>query len=181
MNAIIAAGAAKKAAGTAKDTAKTAGKWIAKNKKPILIAVAVVVSAWITWIIIKKLRIYYRTSVSKNDAETLTGQSITPGLQFDELLAQIALACKGFRSWNTNEEAIYGALAQLKNQADWEYIQSLWSDRVYSNLNGLQSAMAWGIWGISQSLVGTLMNELSSSELQHCRDVLKSNGIDPGF
>lgn len=180
MNAIIAAGAAKKAAGTAKDTAKTAGKWIAKNKKPILIAVAVVVAAWITWIIIKRLKIYYKNRVSKTDAETLTGQSITPGLQFDEIIGQIVSACHGFRGWNTNEQAIYSALARLKNQADWEYIQSLWSDG-YSTLNKFDSAMAWSIFGISESLVGTLMNELSSSELQKCRDVLKSNGIDPGF
>lgn len=162
-------------------TAKTAGKWISDNKNPILIVLAVIVSAWITWIVAKKLIMLYRTRKSKSDAETLTGLNITPGLQFDEIMAQIAMACKGFRSLNTDEEAIYAALSQLQNQADWEYIQSLWSDRVYSQLKGWQAAVVWSYHGISQSLVGTLMNELSSSELQKCREVLEAKGITPGF
>ena len=162
-------------------TEKTAGKWISDNKKPILIVLAVIVSAWITWIVAKKLIMLYRTHKSKTDAEILTGLNITPGLQFDEIMAQIAMACKGFRSWNTDEEAIYAALSQLQNQADWEYIQSLWSDRVYSQLAGWQAGVVWSYYGISQSLVGTLMNELSSSELQKCREVLEKKGITPGF
>lgn len=160
-------------------TAKTAGKWITDNKKPILIVLAVLVSIWITYKGIKLIVRYFTDKANKNDAEDYTGSDVTQGLHFNDLVNQIAGACGNIGAFGTDEEAIYGALEALKTNADWVYLKYTWT-RMYDS--GSRLGQIWqGMLDITRSLPDTLSWELSSKELQNCRDILTRKGITPNF
>ena len=152
-----------------------------KYKKPIVTTIVVIVVVVLVWGGYKMLSRLLKNKKNAADAESFTGTDVSAGLPVGDISAQIAMACRGPFGWKTDEDAIYGALGQLKTQADWTYLQSYWSTNVYSNLSNFGASMAWTFRNISQSLTGTLMAELSSSELQKCRDILTAKGITPGF
>lgn len=150
-------------------------KFVKNNKTVFIIAICVIVTI-IVVVCVKKIKNAVVKKNLKADASTLTGQALTPGLHHGELLAAILEACNGL---GTDEEAIYGALSQLGNQADWEYLKTAWS-ATFNEIPSWQVAMI-RLQGISQSLTSTLSNELNKKELQRCRDILASKQIEPGF
>lgn len=155
--------------------------FLEKHKKPIVTAIVVVVVVALVWGGYKMLSRFLKNKKNAADAEDFTGTEVSSGFPVGDLCAQIAMACRGPFGWKTDEEAIYGALGQLRTQADWVYMQSYWATNVYSNVSNFGASMAWVFRNISQSLTGTLLSELSSSELQKCRDILTAKGITPGF
>jgi hypothetical protein len=81
----------------------------------------------------------------------------------------------------TNESEIYSVLAELRTQADWEYLQRYWENSMDKVNIGWGGLILSGMMGIATTLIGTLKSELTKKELQHCRDILTENGITPGF
>lgn len=148
-----------------------------ENKKTILIASAVVAVVVVVVVLIKKIKAAVIKKNLKDDATTLTGTDLTPGLHIGALAAAILEACGGP---GTDEEAIYGALNQLRTPADWEYMKSAWSATFAETLKSWQMSLL-RLQGISQSLTATLSNELNRKELQKCRDILSAKGITPDF
>ena len=107
---------------------------------------------------------------STSEAHNETGQNPTISKAKAAMLCdQIYKAC---RYAGTDEQAIYSALRQLKNQADWVLLKNFYSEWYRDN--------TYHIWGES-TLVGTLTGDLSASELQNCRNILDEAGITPDF
>ena len=153
-------------------------KFLKKHKTPLLIAAGVIVLAIVVWIIIKRQRKSDPKS-QKEKVEDLTGQIVTAGLNFDDLAQRM------FTAWismlGTDENEVYAILAQMNNQADWEYLK----DRYEAYWNGLptyeqiiHTTVGLGLTGV---LVSDFRRELDKSELQRCRDILIGHGIEPGF
>ena len=163
-----------------KKTAESAGKWVADNKKVILIVAAVVVSFLLTIWAGKKIFSWITNKIDEskieNDSEDHTGTSMTQTLQFNNLVVRLVEAT---RLWGTNETEIYNVLNELRTQADWEALKRTWANS-YSKMNQV-AQMAFYIGGCKTTLIGTLYSELSESELQHCREILENHGIIPDF
>lgn len=110
----------------------------------------------------------YNTSAS--GAETETGQKPTLSkTRVGSLCKQIYNAC---RFPGTDENAVYSALGQLNNQADWVLLKDYYAEWWQANTSH--------IW-CESTLIGTLTDDLSESELQKCREILDQKGIDPDF
>jgi hypothetical protein len=153
-------------------------KFFKKNKTPLLIAAGVIVLVVVVWIIVKRTRKPNPTS-QKEKVEDLTGQQVTAGLNFDDLAKRM------FTAWistlGTDENEVYAILAQMNNQADWEYLKA----RYEAYWNGMpmyeQFIHTTAGLGLTGVLVSDFRRELSKSELQRCRDILAGHGIEPGF
>lgn len=105
-----------------------------------------------------------------SEAENETGMKPTISkTKAATLCEQIYKAC---RYAGTDEQAIYSALRQLKNQADWVLLKNYYGEWYKAN--------TYHIWGES-TLVGTLTGDLNASELQTCRNILDENGIVADF
>lgn len=159
---------------------KKTGKFIADNKKTILIVSAVVLSIILTIWAGKKV---YRWVVSKlneskniTDAEEHTGTPVTPTLQFKSLMQRLFDAVYPI---GTNEAEVYNVLGELRTQADWECLKRTWYDALRSLPTITQVGLSLG--GTKTTLIETLYNELDASELARCRNILISNGITPDF
>ena len=153
-------------------------KFFKKNQKQILIAVGVVVAVVVVWIVVKKVR-QNSEKKDKEKSEDLTGQSVTPGLNFDDFAKRI------FSAWvstfGTDENEVYSILEQLNNQADWDYLkrryEAYWNSMpTYEQL--IHTTFGLGLSGV---LVSDFRREFSKKELQHCRDILEGKNITPGF
>lgn len=154
-------------------------KFVKKNKKMLLIALGVIVAAVVAWIVWKKTKGV--DTKDKELAEQATGQSITPGLNWNDLADRIRRAFSGPSSSGTDEAEVYAVLATLRNQADWEYMKRYWTTYCdslpwWKRLN--DNLMNTGNY---KSIIASLKYELSSGELQHCREILQSKGITPDF
>ena len=154
-------------------------KFFKKNKTPLLIAAGVLVVLVVALLVWRKYRGV--NSNDKNDAEDLTGQQITSGMNWKDLAVRLRKAFGGPNASGTDENEVYLVLGALRNQADWEYLKRYWTtyceslpwwQRVNDNLmNGTDH----------KSLTASLIYELDNSELQRCRDILADNGITPDF
>ncbi len=155
-------------------------KWADSNKKTILIVSAVILSVVLTIWLGKKIFAFVAKKLNqakiKEDAETHTGSNVTVTLLFGSLVTRIIEAVKGV---GTNEQEIYNVLGELRTQADWDALKRTWS-AAFASLGKLQQLTLY-VSGGRATLVTTLFAELSSSELQHCRDILTRNGITPDF
>lgn len=155
-------------------------KVVKDNRKPILIIAGIIVLLLVIRLIVNKSKKIVKDNRARSNAENVSGTNTTPGLNFAELRLEIFNACnKGIAGFLTDEDAIYGALGQLRTQADWEFLKNTWLDRM--NELGPFYRFIGITRGVENSLVATLKNELSSSEIQHCREILTSKGINPGF
>lgn len=157
---------------------KTINKFFQENKKPLLIALGVIVTVVVVWIIVKKLRKNNPAS-QKTEIENETGQTVTQGLVFDELAKRMFNAW--ISTWGTDEAEVYSILGLMNTQADWEYLQA----RYESYWNSMSFAeqlvhITVGL-GLSGNLVSDFRRELTKKELQRCRDILTEKGINPGF
>ena len=148
------------------------------NKTTILIASAIIAVVIVVWIVVRQVR-KGTSSGQKDEAENLTGQTVTSGLNFNELSKRLFTAW--ISTWGTDEAEVYSILGQMQNQADWLYLQSRyqsywsglpWYERIIHTTAGL---------GLIGTLVSDMRRELSKKELQKCRDILTAKGITPGF
>ena len=153
-------------------------KFLKKHKTPLLIATGVIVVAVVVWIIVKRQR-KSDPKATKEKVEEMTGQIVTSGLNFDDLAQRM------FTAWistlGTDENEVYSILAQMNNQADWEYLK----ERYEAYWNGLptyeqiiHTTVGLGLTGV---LVSDFRRELNKSELQRCREILAGKHIEPGF
>ncbi len=149
-------------------------KFWGKYKTPLLIALGVIVVV-VVWTVVKRMA----RKAKAAGIEALTGQSVTPGLNFDDCAKRIFTAWVS--TWGTDENEVYSVLGLMNNQADWEYLkvkyEEYWSSLpVYERI--IHTTVGGGLMGV---LVSDFRREFSKSELQHCRDILAGKGIDPGF
>ena len=149
-------------------------KLLDKNKKTIIITVVVVVAAIVLWKSGKKIWNYFDRNNDQYQSEDETGTNVTAGLGHSRLAKQIYTACE---SAGTDENAIYSALSQLRTQADWELLQRRFAN-VYEDTHAWYHVLSTNL---SSDLVATLQSELSTSELNRCREILEDHGIEPGF
>lgn len=152
-------------------------KFFVKNKKPILIAVGVIVAVVVVWIIVKRLR--RNPTTQKEKVEELTGQQVTAGLNFDDLAKRMFIAWVS--TFGTDENEVYSILEEMNNQADWEYLKeryaAYWDSLpVYEQIIHTTAGL-----GLSGVLVSDFRRELNRNELQHCRNILTAKNINPGF
>lgn len=152
-------------------------KFMRKNKTALLIAAGAIVVAIVVWIIVRRRKL--NPTSQKEKIENLTGQQVNAGLNFDDLAQRM------FTAWistlGTDEDEVYAILAQMNNQADWEYLkaryEAYWNSLpMYEQL--IHTTVGLGLSGV---LVSDFRRELSKSELQRCRDILVGHGIEPGF
>lgn len=153
-------------------------KFLKKNKTPLLITLGVIVLIIVVWIVVKQMRKTNATT-QKTEVESMTGQQVTAGLNFDDLAKRM------FTAWvstiGTDENEVYSILDQMNNQADWEYLkaryEAYWNGMpVYEQIIHTTAGL-----GLSGVLVSDFRRELDKSELQRCRDILTGKGINPGF
>lgn len=154
-------------------------KFLKKNKKQLLIALGAVVAIIAIWIVVKKILNKSSKQNQKEEAETETGQQVTPGLNFDELAKRMFNAW--ISTWGTDENEVYSILGMMNTQADWWYFQeryaAYWNslpmyERIIHTTAGL---------GLSGRLISDFRRELNKNELKHCRDILTAKGITPDF
>ena len=94
------------------------------------------------------------------DAWEAGGQALTmPALQYIALADQIELATEGPWYDPTNEDAIYSALMQLKNNRDY-----------------LELVKAYGMRD-GYTLQSSIQGDMSPSEIAKCNQILQSSGI----
>lgn len=154
-------------------------KFVKKNQKPLLIALGVLLVLVVVWLLFRRSRGVETQSV--NQAEQYTNQTVTAGMNWKDLARRLRQAFSGPNSSATDEDEVYNVLSALRTQADLEYLKRYWTtyceslpwwQRLNDNImNGTNY----------KSLPALLVYELSSSELQHCRDILESKNITPGF
>lgn len=156
-------------------------KFFVKNKKPILIAVGVIVAVVVVCIVWKRIKNSLQNQADKEQAEENTGQSVTTSINWRDLAVRLRKAFSGPNSSGTDENEIYLILGTLRNQADWEYLKRYWTSYCDS-LPWWQSLNDVLMNGTNyKSLTASLIYELDSSELQTCRNILKQKGITPDF
>ena len=156
-------------------------KFFVKNKKPILIAVGVIVAVVVVWIVWKRIKNGLQNQADKEQAEENTGQSVTTSINWRDLAVRLRKAFGGPNSSGTDENEIYLVLGTLRNQADWEYLKRYWTSYCDS-LPWWQSLNDVLMNGTNyKSLTASLIYELDSSELQTCRNILEQKGITPDF
>lgn len=150
-------------------------KFFKKNKKQLLIAAGVIVVLVVVWIVVRRSR----RTVAKTKIETLTGQTVTDGLNFDDLAKRMLTAW--ISTFGTDEEEVYAILGQMNNQADWEYLKAAY-EAYWNSLPVAEQIIhtTFGL-GLSGVLVPDIRRELNKKELQQCRDILEANNITPGF
>lgn len=158
---------------------KQIADFVKKNKKSLLISLGVVVVLVVVWVIVRRKKGI--DTKEKDLAEQNTGQSITAGINWRDLADRLRAAFSGPNASGTDEVEVYAVLGTLRNQADWEYLKRYWATycdslpwwkRLNDNLMNTSNY---------KSLVASLIYELSTIELQHCREILLSKGITPDF
>lgn len=150
-------------------------KFVKKNQKTLLIALGVIVAVVLVWIVVKKLNLRNQ----KEKIQELTGEDLTPGLNFDDLAKRMFTAWISI--WGTDEAEVYSILNQMQNQADWEYLkiryEAYWNSLSIAE-QLIHTTAGLGLTGV---LVSDFRRELNKKELQHCREILQSKGITPDF
>jgi len=107
---------------------------------------------------------------SRGEASSETGQDPTiTKAKAGTLCSQIYYAC---RYGGTDENAVYSALGQLNNQADWVLLKNYYEQWYEAN-----TSHYW----CERTLVGTLTDDLNDAELMRCREILEAKGITPDF
>lgn len=154
-------------------------KFVKKNKTPLLVALGVVAVAVVVWLIWRKSR-----GINTNHmqlAEENTGTTVTVSINWRDLAIRLRQAFSGPNASSTDEAEVYAVLGTLRTPADWEYLKRYWTEycnslRWWQRLNdNLMNTTNY------KSLTSSLIYELDSSELQQCRDILLSKGINPDF
>lgn len=154
-------------------------KYIKKPSWPVIIALVVVAVIVVCWFAFgKQLWLNYVNRKTRDDAESYTGTNITPAMNFAGLRDRLMHAVSGP---GTTESEIYSVLAELRTQADWEYLQRYWENSMDKVNIGWSGLILSGMMGIATTLIGTLKSELDRKELQRCREILAGNHIEPGF
>ena len=149
-----------------------------KNKTPILVAIAVIVAVVVVWIIVKRMR-KTNPATQKTDVETMTGQTVSNGLNFDDMAQRMFTAW--IATFGTDENEVYSILGQLNNQADWEYLKARYEAYWNSLPTYEQFIHTTAGLGLSGTLVSDMRRELNKTELQRCRDILNGKNINPDF
>jgi hypothetical protein len=154
-------------------------KFLKKNQKPLLIALAVVVVLVVAWIIWRRSRGI--NAYQKQLAEENTGTPVTVSINWNDLASRLRKAFSGPNSSGTDESEVYAVLNTLRTQADWEYLKRYWP--IYCESLPLWQRLRDNLFntGNYKSLPVLLIYELDSRELQQCRDILAANGITPDF
>lgn len=149
-------------------------KFWGKYKTPVLIAGGVILVV-VVWAVIKRVT----RNAGKTGIETLTGQSVTSGLNFDDCAKRIFTAW--ISTWGTDEDEVYSVLGLMNNQADWEYLKIKYEE-YWDSMPAYEKLIhtTFGL-GLSGVLVSDFRREFNKSELQHCREILTGKGIEPGF
>jgi len=150
-------------------------KFFKKNKTTLLIALGVA-AVLVVWIIVRNST--RRKDNENNNPETITGTSITPGIDFRELAERMLHAF--IDRFGTDEDAVYAILDQLRTQADWVNLKRKYQE-VWKDENWLAQGIHMLISMKTGNLAQDLKDELTNSELQQCRDILLSKGITPDF
>lgn len=150
-------------------------KFFKKNKTTLLIALGVA-AVLVVWIIVRNST--RRKDNENNNPETITGTSITPGIDFRELAERMLHAF--IDRFGTDEDAVYAILNQLRTQADWVNLKRKYQE-VWKDENWLAQGIHMLISMKTGNLAQDLKDELTNSELQQCRDILLSKGITPDF
>lgn len=154
-------------------------KYIKKPSRPVIIALVVVAVIVVCWFAFgKQLWLNYVNGKARDDAESYTGTNTTPAMNFAGLRDRLMNAVSGP---GTNESEIYSVLAELRTQADWEYLQRYWENSMDKVNIGWSGLILSGMMGIATTLIGTLKSELNRKELQRCREILAGKHIEPGF
>lgn len=154
-------------------------KFLKKNQKPLLIALAVVVVLVVVWLIWRRSR---GLNINNQQlAEENTGTPVTVSINWRDLAARLRQAFSGPNASSTDEAEVYAVLGMLRTQADWEYLKRYWTE--YCNSLSWWQRLNDNIMNTTnyKSLTASLIYELSNSELQHCREILLAKGITPDF
>lgn len=98
-----------------------------------------------------------------------SGSSNLPPLDYDAMASDLFNAMNGY---GTNEALITETLKLLRNQNDWNKLNSAFGNKKISSGRGniFQS-------DFNGNLVGALKNELSSSDINDINSILSSKGI----
>lgn len=160
-------------------------KFLKKNQKPLLIALAVVVVLVVVWLIWKKIR-SQKGLKTNSEIEASTGTPITASLDFYHLVQRLWNATVSYRSlpilvswWpsGTNEAEVYAVLGTLSTPSDYMVLEKTWIEYFRQK--------SWFVQNLSLQAEGTipaiLRSELNARELQRCREILLSKGITPDF
>ena len=155
-------------------------KFIKKNRKPLLIALGVLVAVLVVWLV------FFRKSSreeknQQNASEDVTGASLTDGLNWDGLCARLYGAFRGLSSWLTDEDEVYAVLGEMRTAADWDYLQRHWTIWLKKNNYQLERWLVNHYLGVYDSLIRTMKSELNTDELENCRVILERKNITPGF
>lgn len=151
-------------------------KFLKKNQKPLLIALGVLVVAVVVWLVVRNAA--RRKDSENNNPETITGTTITIGIDFRELAERMLHAF--IDRFGTDEDAVYAVLDQLRTQADWVNLKRKYKE-VWKDENWLAQGIHMLISMKTGNLVQDMKDELNNKELQQCRDILLSKGITPDF
>lgn len=153
---------------------KSGVEWLAKPSHAIVVGVLLILLIAAIWFVSKKIKSAIAYAKAKADEPDVHENNLTSGVNHRSIAEQIYVACRGAQ---TDEPAIYAALAQLRTQDDWNLVQIKFSD-VYNAEHNWYNFLSNNL---SANLIATLNSELSQSELAQCRSVLEQNGITPGF
>lgn len=161
-------------------------KFIKKNQKPLLIALGVLAVAVVVWLVLRKRNGGVFGPKTQSEIEQGTGSSVTSTLDFYRLAERLWDATVAYRSlpwviswWptGTNEEEVYDVLGSLNSQADYMMLEATFAN--------YYKEKSWVIRNLSlqaeSSIPAVLKSELTSSELQKCRNILTAKGITPDF
>ena len=162
-------------------------KFIKKNKT-LFVVLGVVALVAVVIIILKKLNMVGSGSGPKSDSEieSGTGSNITPSTDFYHLVERLWEATVGYHSvpwiitlWptGTNEDEVYAVLNSLNTQADYMKLEREWVN-YYNTKSWVIRNLDWQAQG---TIPAVLKSELTKSELQKCRNILRSKGITPDF
>lgn len=153
--------------------------FVKENQTALLIALGVVVVAFVVWIIWRKSKGI--NTRDKELAEQNTGQQVTVSINWNDLAVRLRKAFSGPNSSSTNEAEVYAVLGTLRNQADWEYLKRYWTTYCESLPFWMRLRDNLFNTGNYKSLTASLIYELDSRELQQCRSILEAKGITPDF
>lgn len=171
---------------------KTTGKfkstveWLSKPSNAITVGVLVIVAIVVVVFITRKVKAAIQSA--KEKLEEPDPANTTPGLNFSELARRLWDATVNYHSLGsasillgnmptgTDEDEVYAVLGALRTQDDYIALKKSWRN-YYDSVSGF---VTWITSAVS-TLPGMLHDEMTSRELQRCRNILENNNITPDF
>ncbi|MCR5040049.1 MAG: hypothetical protein K6A94_12040 [Bacteroidales bacterium] len=168
---------------------KSSVEWLSKPSNAITVGVLVIVAILVTVWIAGKIKSSIKTVRDEINKPNPNPANLTPGLDFAELAQRLWDATVEHKSLGaaqililnlptgTDEDEVYAVLGALRTQDDYLKLKQEW-------INIYKATSDFATWinpGTVSTLPGALHAELTSSELQRCRNILTNHGITPDF